>query len=83
MSTSPGPLPWLPPGSGHCDVDSQGSGHCPDLTAPRHTLRLEGDFGRAVIQVEPWAGENQRSSTLAAYSVLALLERLNDTIVFG
>lgn len=56
---------------------------CPDLTAPRHTIRLEGDFGRAVIQVEPRAGENQRSSTLAAYSVLALLERLNDTIVFG
>lgn len=55
---------------------------CPELSAPRHTIRLEGDFGRAVIQVEPKAGENQRSSTLAAYSVLALLEKLNDTIVF-
>lgn len=54
----------------------------PDLSAPRHTIRLEGAFGRAVIQVDPKAGENQRSSTLAAYSVLALLEKLNDTIVF-
>lgn len=54
----------------------------PDLSAPRHTIRLEGEFGRAVIQVDPKAGKNQRSSTLAAYSVLALLEKLNDTVVF-
>lgn len=54
----------------------------PELTAPRHTIRLEGDFGRATIQIEPMVGANQRSSTLAAYSVLALLERLNSVIVF-
>jgi len=54
----------------------------PELASPRHTIHLEGDFGRATLQIEPRSGANQRSSTLAAYSVLALLERLNSTIVF-
>ena len=49
----------------------------PALSRNRHTIELEGAFGRARIEVEASASrDNPKSSALAAYSVLALLKRL-------
>lgn len=48
-----------------------------------HTVELKGNFGTATVSVEsaPTA-ENPRSSAIAAYSVLARLASLTDTVSF-
>ena len=49
----------------------------PALSRNRHSIELEGAFGRARIEVEARpSSDNPNSSALAAYSVLALLKRL-------
>lgn len=55
----------------------------PALTANKHTIMLEGAFGRARCEIEASPSpDNPRSSMLAAYSVIALLRKLADPIRF-
>ena len=56
----------------------------PSLTRNRHTVSLEGRFGKATVEVEANPSpDNPRSSLLAAYSVLALLKKLQSPIQIG
>ncbi len=55
----------------------------PSLPRNRHTITLEGRFGKAVIAIEAAPSSNPGSSSLAAYSVLALLKRLASHVQIG
>ena len=53
----------------------------PARTLNKHSIVLEGAFGRAKCEIEIRPSpENPRSSMLAAYSVVALLRKLTDPI---
>ena len=55
---------------------------CPGLETNIHDIRLNGDFGTIEIKVAVKPSEtNAKSSTLAAWSVLALLEKMSQTIM--
>jgi aspartate dehydrogenase len=55
----------------------------PARTLNKHTILLEGAFGRARCEIEARPSpDNPRSSLLAAYSVIALLRKLSDPIRF-
>ncbi|MBO5999324.1 MAG: DUF108 domain-containing protein [Lachnospiraceae bacterium] len=55
----------------------------PGKTLNTHRIILNGDFGRASIEIESRpTPDNPRSSTLAAYSVLARLKNMTDTVSF-
>lgn len=58
--------------------------HCrPGLELNTHRVELEGDFGRAAIEVASRpSADTPRSSALAADSVVACLQNLADGIVF-
>ena len=58
--------------------------HCrPGLALNTHRVELEGDFGRAAIEVASRpSADNPRSSALAADSVVACLQNLAGGIVF-
>ncbi len=55
----------------------------PGKSLNTHRIILEGDFGRASVEIESRpTPDNPRSSTLAAYSVLARLKNMTDTVSF-
>lgn len=55
---------------------------CPGHKTNIHDIRLKGDFGEIEIKVAVKPSEgNAKSSTLAAWSVLALLEKMSQTIM--
>lgn len=55
----------------------------PGKTLNTHRILLEGDFGRASIEIESRpTPENPRSSTLAAYSVLARLKNMTSVVSY-
>ncbi len=52
----------------------------PQSAGNRHTVTLEGEFGRASLKIEARPSpENPRSSSLAGYSVLSLLRKLDSS----
>lgn len=55
---------------------------CPQAKENTHCINLDGNFGsvRIEVAVKP-SDKNAKSSTLAAWSVLALLEKMAQTIV--
>lgn len=54
----------------------------PDASTNLHEINLKGDFGDIEIKVEVKPSrDNPRSSTMAAWSVLALLQKLSGTIM--
>ncbi len=55
----------------------------PALKRNRHTIELEGNFGKATIAIEAAPSSNPGSSSLAAYSVLALLKRMASPVQIG
>ncbi len=55
----------------------------PAISRNRHTIMLEGAFGRARCEIEANpCPDNPKSSMLAAYSAVALLRQLSDPIRF-
>lgn len=53
----------------------------PALCKNKHTVMLDGVFGRAKIEIEATpATDNPKSSALAAYSVMVLLKKLSSPI---
>lgn len=54
----------------------------PGLGLNTHTIELEGDFGRARLEIASVPSDNAGSSAIAAYSVLAKLENLSRPIQF-
>ena len=55
----------------------------PGLPRNRHTITLDGNFGHAAVTIEAAPSSNPSSSSLAAYSVLALLKKLASPIKIG
>ena len=55
----------------------------PERTLNKHTIVFEGAFGKARCEIEARPSpQNPRSSMLAAYSIIALLQKLADPIRF-
>lgn len=55
----------------------------PKLLSNKHKIQLTGDTIKVTVAIETTPSiNNPKSSTLAAYSVVALLKRLSSTIVF-
>ena len=55
----------------------------PERTLNKHTIVLEGAFGKARCEIEARPSpDNPRSSMLAAHSIIALLQKLADPIRF-
>ena len=68
------------------DVDTARVEVCavPHLPRNTHEITLNGAFGQATLTIASVPSpDNPRSSALAAYSVLALLEKLNSPLQFG
>ena len=56
----------------------------PSLQRNKHAFVLEGNFGRATVEIEAApSARNPKSSALAAYSILALLKKLASPIQLG
>lgn len=54
----------------------------PELSSNRHTVLVESSLGKAEIQIAAAPSHNARSSSLAAYSVLHILKKLDSPICF-
>jgi aspartate dehydrogenase len=53
----------------------------PSLDSNVHRLELEGDFGKAAVEIQAKPSpQNPKSSALAALSVLALLARISSPL---
>ena len=55
----------------------------PGLTTNQHRIRVEGEFGRLVIEVENVPSENPRTGRLSYLSTIALLRDLGATLHVG
>ena len=55
----------------------------PALTRNVHAVEVEGDFGSFTAQFDNVPAENERTSKLAAYSAVASLKKITDSVKLG